>query len=119
MKSYRDVSTVTATKEQPLTVSHQPTTGNIARLSDALTASLALAVVVGLVCLLAELPARAVLLAALAPWGLLALGRLLALATIVIEEFSRLIGHPRDLNRDGQIGFSIDVRDEEGEPWRR
>ena len=66
---------------------------NLTRIGDALTASIALAVVVAVVCLLTEAPARAVLLAALAPWGLLALGRLLALATIAIEEFLEMIGH--------------------------
>jgi hypothetical protein len=114
--NYRDVSSVTATS-QPSAVSHQPR-GNLHRLSDALTASIALALTVGAVCLLCELPARLVLLAALSPWGLLALARLLALATVLVEEFLALIGRPRDLNQDGQVGFSVKVDEGGGEPWR-
>jgi len=105
---YKDIAT-----KQP-SVSHS--SHNLSRLGDALTASIALAVVVAVVCLLTEAPARAVLLAALAPWGLLALGRLLALASIAVEEFLDLIGHPRDINRDGQMGIPITI--EEDEPWK-
>lgn len=92
--------------------------GNSARMSDAFTASLALVVVVGIVCLLAELSARVVLLSALIPWGILGMGRLIALFTMLVEEWLCLIGRPRDLNRDGALGFTtVQVQEEDKGPW--
>jgi hypothetical protein len=117
---YRDVmaptSSVTPASPSPAPAAVNPSP-HMNRLADAMIASLALVIVTAGVCLLAELPARLVLLAALAPWGLLGLGRSLALASALLEEFLRLIGHPRDLNRDGQIGFAVQVRPEGVEPW--
>ena len=116
---YRDVTASTNTQPPaapppaPAAVNPSP---HMNHLADAMIASLALVIVTAGVCLLAELPARVVLLAALVPWGLLALGRLLVLATMLIEEFLNLIGRPRDLNRDGQVGFAVQLHD--GEPWR-
>lgn len=106
---YRDAASTPISNSKPR--------DNFRRVSDAFTTTVALAIVTGIVCFLTETPARAVLLAALAPWGLLALGRLLALASIALEEFLDLIGHPRDINRDGQVGIPITV--EEEEPWRQ
>jgi hypothetical protein len=88
------------------------------RMSDALTASLALVVIVSVICLLAELPAKLVLMAAMLPWGLLALSRIVALLTYTLEELLRLAGHPRDLNRDGQIGLPVHIIEEERKPWQ-
>jgi hypothetical protein len=87
-------------------------------MSDALTASLALIVIVSAVCLLAELPAKYVLTAAMLPWGLLALSRIIALLTYTVEELLRLAGHPRDINRDGQIGLPVQIVEEERKPWQ-
>jgi hypothetical protein len=118
---YRDVMAPTsstppaAPPPAPAAVNPSPYMNHLA---DAMIASLALVIVTAGVCLLAELPARLVLLAALTPWGLLGLGRSLALASALLEEFLRLIGHPRDLNRDGQIGFAVQVSDDSKEPWK-
>jgi hypothetical protein len=111
---YKDTSV--ATNPQPSAPSPQYDNWN--RLGDTLTASLALIVIVGMVCLMAELSAKLILLAALVPWGLLAIGRLLVLFTITLEEFLKLLGHPRDLNQDGQLGFAPTFEVQDKEPWQ-
>lgn len=115
---YKDTSVATSLQPPPVPSTRHNDGGNWNRLGDTLTASLALIIVVGMVCLMAEFPARLILLAALVPWGLLALGRVLVLITITLEEFLQLLGHPRDINRDGQIGFHVQVDETGNEPWK-